>query len=72
MKIGDNVSYTFIDKRIFASADDVYEKFNTYTIEGMVIAYDDEYVYIKTMYGNLKRLKSLVQVKKPQSKRKRL
>jgi hypothetical protein len=72
MKIGDNVSYTFIEKRMFCSAEELYEKLSTYTIEGMVIAYDDEYVYIKTMYGNIKKLKCLIQTKETKKKRKKL
>lgn len=67
MKIGDLASYTFIDKRIFVNSWCIYEKTQPYTIKGIIIAKDEEFAYLKTKWGVIKKLQCLIQTEKPQS-----
>jgi hypothetical protein len=71
MKIGDSVSYTFIDKKTMVNSVCIYEHCEAITINGMVIAVKGDIAYLKTNEGTIQVMTSQLQ-KKPQSKRKRL
>jgi len=54
MRIGDSVSYTFIDKKTMVNSECIYEHCEAITIDGMVIAVSGEIAYLKTTEGTIK------------------
>jgi hypothetical protein len=62
IKIGTEVTYTFMDSRIMVNKYMIYQETKPTTLEGMVIAVWNDYAYIKTKEGTFKVLKSALQV----------
>jgi hypothetical protein len=54
MKIGDNASYTFVQKQIMVNSACIYEHCEAVTIDGMVIAVKNDIAYLKTDNGTIK------------------
>jgi hypothetical protein len=54
MRIGDNASYTFVQKQIMVNSECIYEHFEAITIDGMVIAVKGDIAYLKTKEGTIK------------------
>jgi hypothetical protein len=54
MRIGDNASYTFVQKQIMVNSECIYEHCEAITIDGMVIAVKGDIAYLKTKDGTIK------------------
>jgi hypothetical protein len=54
MRIGDNASYTFVQKQIMVNSVCIYEHCEAITIDGMVIAVKGDIAYLKTKDGTIK------------------